>query len=180
MAESHGPDSALSVLAGVVMRNDGIVDGFALGAVRVSGDDATSSVVRMATSLRRDDISYALVWGTIISRYNLVDVGEVSSSLGVPVLGLSDRMRRSAEATISARFPERLGRYRALAPRRAIPLHTGSTVYARISGCTETQAISLLNAVTKQGRMPEPVRLARLLAGAARLSLGGGPAAVDV
>lgn len=180
MAESHCPSSALSALAGVVMRNDGIVDGFTLGTVRVSGDDATHSVVQMAASLHRDDISYVLVWGTIISRYNLVDVGEVSSSLGVPVLGLSNRKRRSAEAAISAKFPERLGRYRALAPRRAIPLHTGSTVYARISGCTGTQAASLLNAVTRQGRMPEPVRLARLLAGAARLSLGGGSAAVDV
>ena len=180
VAESHGPDSVLSALAGVVMRNDGIVDGFALGTIRVSGDDVTQSVVQMAASLRRDDISYVLVWGTMMSRYNLVDVGEISSSLGVPVLGLSDRRRRSAEAAISAMFPERLEKYRALAPRRAIPLHTGSTVYARMSGCTERQAMSLLNTVTRQGRIPEPVRLARLLAGAARLSLGGRSAAVDV
>ena len=100
VAESHGPGSTLSALAGVVMRNDGVVDGFALGTVRVSGDDATRSVVQLATSLHRDDISYVLVWGTIISRYNLVNVDEISASLEVPVLGLSDRMRRSAEATI--------------------------------------------------------------------------------
>lgn len=180
MAESRSPDSPFSALAGVVMRNDGVVDGFAFGRMRVEGDDATRLVAGMAASLRRDDISYVMVWGTILSRYNLVDVGGVSSRLGVPVLGLSDRRRRDAEAAICAEHPERLAGYRSMAPRRAIRLRTGSTVYARLAGCTESQAALLLNRVTRQGRMPEPVRVARMLAGAARLSFGGGSAAVHV
>lgn len=180
VAESHAPDSAFSVLAGVVMRNDGVVDGFAFGRMRVGGDDATHSVAGLAASLHRDDISYVMVWGTIMAGYNLVDVENVSSRLGVPVLGLSDASRRDVEATICARYPERLEGYRYMAPRQAIRLRTGSTVYARLAGCTVDQAAQLLNRVTRQGRIPEPVRTARLLAGAARLSFGGGSAAVHV
>ena len=180
MAESHNPGSAYSILAGVVMRNDGVIDGLAFGRMRVAGDDATCSVVRTCTSLQRDDISYVVVWGTIMSRYNLVDIGEVSSSLEVPVLGLSDRRRRDVEESILAKFPGRLERYHSMAPRRAIPLHTGSTVYARLAGCTPHQAAILLNRTTRQGRIPEMVRVARLLAGVARLSFGGGSAAVHV
>ena len=180
MAESHSGDSEFSALAGVVMRSDGVVDGFAFGRMRVGGDDATRSIVQLASSLCRDDISYVMVWGTIMSRYNLVNVEDVSLRLGMPVLGLSDRLRRDAEAVICAKYPERLEKYHSMAPCMAIRLRTGSTVYARLAGCSKDQAALLLNHTTRQGRIPEPVRVARLLAGAARLSFGGGSAAVHV
>lgn len=145
LAESHALDSTVSVLAGVVMSDAGVVDGFTLGSVRSFGDDATSSMIRLATSLHRDDLSYVLVWETLVSRYNLVNVDEISTSLGLPVLGLSGRMCRSAETTISTRFPARLGIYRALPARRAIRLNTGCVVCAQITGCTLSDVTSLLN-----------------------------------
>ena len=180
MAESHTGDSAFSALAGVVMRGDGVVDGFAFGRMRVGGSDATRSIAGLAASLHRDDIAYVMIWGTILSRYNLVDVRDVSARLGVPVLGLSDMWRRNAEAVICAKYPERLEKYRSMAPSIAVRLRTGSTVYARLAGCDKNQAAVLLNRVTRQGRIPEPVRVARLLAGAARLSFGGGSATVHI
>ena len=180
VAESHSGDSEFSALAGVVMRGDWVVDGFAFGRMRVGGDDATCAIAEMAASLHRDDISYVMVWGTILSRYNLVDVEDVSLRLRVPVLGLSDRWRRDAEATICAKYPERLEKYRSMEPHTAIRLRTGIVVYARLAGCDKNEAELLLNRVTLQGRIPEPVRVARLLAGAARLSFGGGSAAVHI
>lgn len=180
VAESYSPGSPTSVLAGVVMRNDGVLDGFAFGRTTVHGQDATAAVENLAASLNRDDISYVAVWGSIISGYNMVDTDALAESRGVPVLALSGRARGDVGAAISARFPDRAGQYRSMAVRRPIQLWTGSTVYARMSGCTAREAESLLNATTVQGKTPEPVRVARMLAGAVRLSFGGGPAPVNV
>jgi endonuclease V-like protein UPF0215 family len=44
IAESFRPTQRWSVLAGVVMRGDLVVDGLAVGRASVGGDDATSSI----------------------------------------------------------------------------------------------------------------------------------------
>lgn len=168
IAESFLPESRMSTLAGVIMRNDMVVDGFVFGGSTVSGEDATDAVLDMYGSAGRDDIGYLLLWGTVISRYNMVDVARVAGSLGIPVIGLSGEATGDLPGSISGLFPDRVERYRSLGERHPIGLRTGHTVYARMSGCTADQATRLLNAITVQGAVPEPLRLARLLAAAVR------------
>ncbi len=43
-------------------------------------------------------------------------------------------------------------------------LHTGYRVFARLSGISETDAGRVLDSFTLQGGVPEPVRVAKLLA----------------
>lgn len=168
VAESFLPESETSVLAGVIMRNDMVLDGFVFGNSTVSGEDATDAVLEMYRSAGRQDIGYLLLWGTIISHYNMVDVGKVASSLGIPVIGLSGEATGDLPGSISGLFPDRVEQYRSLGERRRVDLRTGHTVYARMSGCTADQVTRLLNIITVQGAVPEPLRLARLLAAASR------------
>lgn len=168
IAESFLPESETSALAGVIMKNDMVVDGFVFGSSTVSGEDATDAVLGMYRSAGRQDIGYLLLWGTVISHYNMVDVEKVASSLGIPVIGLSGEATGDLPGSISRRFPDRMERYRSLGERRPIELSTGHTIYARMSGCTMGQAARLLNIITVQGAVPEPLRLARLLAAAVR------------
>lgn len=168
IAESFAPESAASTLAGVVMRNDMIVDGFVFGHARVFGNDATKSILEMYRAANRNDIGYVLMWGTVISGYNMVDIHDISESLGIPVMGLSGRSRGNLRHTIMERFPDRLAAYDSLGERHRIRLRTGSTIHARMSGCTKRQAGRLLDTITIQGAIPEPLRLARLLASARR------------
>lgn len=168
IAESFLPESETSTLAGVIMRNDMVVDGFVFGSTTVSGEDATDAILQMYRSAGRQDIGYLLLWGTVISHYNMVDVATMASSLNIPVIGLSGKATGDLPGSISGLFPDRVERYRSLVERHPIEMCTGHTIYARVSGCTMVQATRLLNAITVQGSVPEPVRLARLLAAAAR------------
>ncbi len=67
IAESFTKNSEKSILAGVVMRRDFVIDGFVFGKTTLEGDDATETILSMYKKLNRPDISYLLISGIIIS-----------------------------------------------------------------------------------------------------------------
>jgi endonuclease V-like protein UPF0215 family len=170
VAESFRPTAKRSTLAGIVMRTDLVVDGFAFGAATVGGEDGTSSVLRLYRRLKREDINLMMLSGCIISRYNIIDVDELSRRAGLPVLCLTYRESSGIEDAIRRHFDhpdERIESYKKLGRRFPVLLHTGSKVFVRSSQMSDADARSVLDAFTLQGGVPEPVRLARLLARAA-------------
>ncbi len=149
------------------MRTDLVVDGFALGSATVGGDDATASVLRMFKKLERADINLVMLSGCIISRYNIIDVDEVARLSGLPVVCLTYNETRGIEGAIRRNFQhpeERLASYRKLGQRKPILLRTGQKAYVRTAEIADADAKRVLDAFTLQGGMPEPVRLAKLLA----------------
>ena len=171
VAESFRAGDRRSVLAGVVMRSDGVIDGFGFGEATVEGDDATKAILRLYRGLKRDDVNLLLLSGCIISLYNVIDVDGLASSSGVPVVALTYRESSGLEGAIRHHFKdgeERIAQYRKLGPRIPVKLRTGYRVYARLAGVSEGDAALVLDSFTLQGGIPEPVRLARLLARARR------------
>jgi uncharacterized protein len=171
VAESFRPSARKSTLAGVVVRADLVVDGFVLGAATVGGEDATRAVLAMFRRLGRDDVNLIMLAGCVISRYNIIDVDEVARRSGLPVVCLTYNESAGIEDAIRRHFerPERrLEDYRRLGPRSTVLLRTGQRVYVRTSGISDADARSVLEAFTLQGGVPEPVRLAKLLARSAR------------
>ena len=163
IAESFAPGSRRSVLAGVVMRRDLVIDGFVLGHATLSGDDATDAVLDMYGRLGRPDISYVLLSGLIISRYNIVDIGRIHRSLGIPVIGVT-YSDSGGIRDVEGRFgAKKMVQYKSLARRQQISLGA-SDVFVRCEGCTAEDAQQLLCGLTLQGSRPEPLRVAQLLA----------------
>jgi uncharacterized protein len=167
VAESFRPGARRSTLAGVVVRTDLVVDGFVLGRATVGGDDATASVLRMYRRLKRGDVNVIILSGCIISRYNIIDVDGLAERTRLPVVCLTYNESRGIAGAIRRNFGEpegRLERYRKLAGRTRISLRTGYRAYVRCAGLTAGEAREVLDAFTLQGGIPEPVRLAKLLA----------------
>ncbi len=171
VAESFKPVQRWSVLAGVVMRGDLVVDGLALGRASVGGDDATSRIASLYKRLRRNDVNALMVSGCILSLYNILDVDGLARRTGLPVVCLTYRETSGIEDAIRRHFPDRadekLVAYRMLGPRRKVSLSSGHAVFVRTSGVSETEARKVIDLFTLQGSLPEPVRVARLLARAA-------------
>jgi uncharacterized protein len=171
VAESFRPTAKRSTLAGVVMRTDLVVDGFVLGAATVGGDDATAAVLRMCRRLGREDVNLILLSGCVISRYNIIDLDELARKSGLPVLCLTYNETKGIEEAIKRHFehPEdRVERYRRLGSRTTVLLRTGHRIFVRTVGVTAGDARSVLDSFTLQGGIPEPVRVAKLLARSAR------------
>ncbi len=168
IAESFTQNSKKSILAGVVMRRDFVIDGFVVGNATIAGDDATETILSMFEKLNRPDISYLLISGIIISLYNIIDLKKISEKLDIPVIGVTYQESKGIEEAIKHHFPDsyesKLKEYSELKDREKITLHTSYDVYIRKEGCTILDVQQLLDDLTLQGSFPEPLRVAQLLA----------------
>ena len=171
IAESFVRNMGHSILAGVVMRADLRVDGLAYAQASVGGNDATGAVLAIYQELARKDINAILLEGAAISWFNIIDLAEVWQKTGKPLICLTYQDSPGLEQYIRDYFPgqeEKLQRYRNLGQRSAIRLKTGYVVYVRSYGADPEEARILLNKFTRDGRKPEPLRLAGLAARAAQ------------
>jgi len=168
VAESFRQGQTRSALAGVVMRSDFVIDGVALGRTAVGGDDATSAIASLYRRFRRNDINLIIVSGAILSLYNIVDVDGLAERAGVPVVCLTYKETAGIEGSIRRHFPDgaesKLRAYRKLGRRTGVRLRTGKKVFVRSSGIERGDVRQVLDVFTLQGSIPEPVRVAKLLA----------------
>ncbi|MEM0287031.1 MAG: DUF99 family protein [Nitrososphaerota archaeon] len=175
IAESFDPSKdKKSTIAGVVMRKDLVIDGVSLETATLGGDDATKSVISLYKSFHRRDINVIMLSGAIISYYNIVDLERVSSTTNRPLICLTYRESPGLEEVFKKRFPgsyqEKIEAYKKLGSRDTFTLSTGKKVYARLVSIAKEDAKKLLDDFVLQGRYPEPVRIASLIASAVRKS----------
>lgn len=168
IAESFSPSDVVSTLAGAVQRSDLVLDGFSFGTLKVSGSDATDSILSLYENLKRNDVNVVLLSGSVLSLYNIVDVDLLHDKLDLPVVALSFKKSKSDLArNIKTNFvpkvaKEKIRLLEKLGAPIQLKLRTGYSVYVRSAGTEEAERI--LNKFTLQGAVPEPVRIARLLA----------------
>jgi len=152
------------------MSTDLIIDGFVFGHSTVGGDDATKAILSMYEKLHRQDINFLLISGTVISLYNIVNLKRISEKTGLPVIGVTygESKSKTVRDAIKYHFPDsyktKLAEYSKLGPRKKITLHTSHQLYIRNEGCTVLEATQLLDKITLQGSIPEPLRITQLLA----------------
>ena len=118
--------------------------------------------------LARPDVSFLLISGIVISLYNIVDLKRISEETGLPVIGVTYEESEGIEDAIKHHFPDsyesKLAEYSKLGSREKITLHTSYNLYIRNEGCTLLEAKQLLDKITLQGSVPEPLRIGQLLA----------------
>jgi uncharacterized protein len=167
IAESFKKSGKKSTLAGVVMRRDLIIDGMAFGSATIEGNDATDNIISIHRSLARDDINCILLDGLVISMYNIIDGEQVAAETGLPVIAITFEDSKGLEGSIKRHFDDwqyKLEQYQRLGRREKITLKTGKNLFIRYWGLSQKKAVAILNSFTLQGSVPEPIRVAKLVA----------------
>lgn len=171
-----------SCLCGVVMRRDLHIDGFVFGMVTVGGDDATTEILRMIRDLGRQDLNLVMLSGCVIAWYNIINPAEIHASVGIPVICVSYEESEGLKEHIRRHFPgdqERIEQYNKLGDRTEIALPTGYSLYARGWGVTGNELSRACTLFTHHGKIPEPLRVARIAARSmARFVMPGTGAAI--
>ncbi len=157
-----------SVLGGVIIRSDLVVDGVIFGTSTLGGDDATESIIDMYKRLMRNDINVIILAGAIISRYNIIDIDKVGYETGTPIICVTFKESNGIEEQIKHHFPKKWNKkiedYRKIGKQEEICLKTGYKIYIRRYGLDLDLAKKTLDKFTLQGSVPEPIRVARILA----------------
>lgn len=170
VAESAGDDR--STVAGAVVTASRVVDGLAYGTATVGGRDATATVGTVYDRLDRADVRYLLVAGVAPAWFNLLDLRALHERVERPVLSVSFEESEGLEPALREHFEgdalaDRLSIYRRLPERTPLTVNDEQLFY-RAVGVDDEEAETVIHAVTPAGGRPEPVRVARLAARAAR------------
>jgi len=169
IAESFRRELEKSVLAGIVMRSDFIIDGVSFTRITVGGMDATEGIMRLVESLRRDDINLMMLNGCVISWFNIVDIQTVYERLQIPLICVTYEESEGLEEHIAKHFEAserdvRIEAYKRLGDRVPVKLSDHFEVLIRFLGVEEAEAEMVLKKFTAHGRVPEPLRVARIVA----------------
>jgi endonuclease V-like protein UPF0215 family len=158
-----GQDGPVPIV-GVVMAG-AVVEGVAIGSFPVDGEDATGWMADWIAGLRWQDSLQGIVLGGItIAGLGIVDLEELASRTGTPVLSVTRKRGRPTEL---ARALDTAGHAhrKPLLDRQPRPRQTPGGLWLAHAGTTAKDADALLEAIVVS-KMPEPLRIAHL-AGAA-------------
>ena len=168
IAESFNRDDTKSIVVGVVMRGDFRIDGFGICRPTVGGNDSTASLISLYKRLERPDIRSWMLGGSIISWFNIVDILALHEATEIPVVSVSYNPSEGIKKYLKEYFPkdwkERMNLMDTIGPREEVILRTGHSVFLTFTGISKTRAKQLVDQFTLDGKIPEPVRVARIQA----------------
>jgi len=176
VAESFNREDTKSIVAGVVMRGDFRIDGFGVCRPNVGGTDSTNSLISLYQRLDRPDIRAWMLGGSVISWFNIVDIVALHETTEIPVVSVSYNPSEGIKKYLKEYFPkdwkERMQLMETVGPREEVTLSTGHTVYLTFAGISKARAKQLVDQFTIDGKIPEPVRVARIEAAGLHRDLG--------
>ena len=157
------PGARVRVVGAVCAR--GRLDGVISGHVRKDGRDATTRLAALVLDSPFDrHIRAVLLDGITLCGFNVVDIHALSEAIARPVLAITRRLPRF-ELIRAALSKMSGGDRRWAAIERAGPPEPVAGLYVQRAGLTLDETRNLLAATTLHGKLPEPIRLAHLIAG---------------
>jgi endonuclease V-like protein UPF0215 family len=157
---------AATPIVGVVMEGSDLVEGVAMTRFPIDGAGVTDFLTAWIQGLRfRPGLQGIVLGGITIAGLAVVDVERLSRALELPVLVLNrkdPRNHRLAAALESAGLADRLEAVDRTPP--SFPVREG--LYLACAGASPEEAARLIDATRRKGEMPEPLRLAHLIASA--------------
>lgn len=153
-------------LVGAVYASERL-DGFVTGRVRRDGRNATEQIHRLLVESRFDGhVQCLMLSGITFGGFNVVDLPELADRVQRPVLVVARKapsMRR-IEAVLKESVPGGDRKWALI--QRAGPMERCGPVFVQRAGLTPAQAETLIERLTTHGKLPEPLRVAHLMAGA--------------
>ena len=160
--EKHGSERA--PIVGVVMEGQDLVEGVAITSFPVDGDGVTGFLAGWVGGLRfRPALQGIVLGGITIAGLAVVDVEALAREVGVPVLVANRRdptENRLAQALRAAGLHERVE----LVRRTPEAFALGDGLHLSFAGTDRATAELLARAARGKSRLPEPLRLAHLIA----------------
>jgi len=147
------------------------LDGVISGRVRRDGANATGNLIRLVQDSKfASQIRLVMLQGIAFGGFNVVDINGLHQSLNIPVLVVARRAPdlKAIKEALQGRVPGGGRKWRMIV--RAGEMEAIEGVCIQRAGLTAREAGSVIKRFAVYGRIPEPLRVAHLIAG----GVGGG------
>jgi len=153
-----------ALLVGIISRLDGRIEGVLSTSVSVDGLDSTSKIIKMLEKSKfKQQANFIILDGLNFAGFNLVDLQKLSEKLGIPAIAVQRKKPRmqKIEKALSG-FKDKKKRMKLI--KKAGKVHKGKKVFFQCTGADAKTVKTVLTKTTKYSNLPEPLRLAHLIA----------------
>jgi hypothetical protein len=166
-------DAPFSFEEGVSVEVVGVVyarlrfTGVLVGEVAKDGDDAADVLARLVTGSKfAENLNLILLQGIALGGFNVVDVFALHERTGLPVLVVARRAPDVAAVREALLHNVPGGARKWALIERLGPMEPAGRVYVQRAGLTLEEAATVVELFSVEGHIPEPLRVAHLIAGA--------------
>lgn len=143
------------------------LDGVLVGEVEKDGLDAAEKLAALiAQSKFAPNLHLIMLQGIALAGFNVVDVFALHQQLGLPILVVSRRNPDMVAIKDALLTNVRGGPEKWAMLKRLGPMEPAGPVYVQRVGLSLEQAAALVKRLAVEGSLPEPLRVAHLIAGA--------------
>lgn len=157
-----------TVVVGVVVRLPGYVEAIHSTVVQVDGDDATASVIAMVEqSGYGGQLAALMVKGASVAGFNVLDGSAIHQATGVPLITVSreEPDMQAIKTALTSHFDDWQRRLALLEQGPPRKVRNGEFhLYCQGYGIEHPKLAVVVRKATIQGAIPEPIRLAHLMA----------------
>ena len=165
-----GFDDAKAMVVGTLVRVPNYLEGVLKSEVRVDGTDATEVLCEMISGSRfMDQIKLVMIDGIALAGFNVIDLDQLYSRLEIPILTLTrdrpdfEKMKKA----LMKHFDDWRERYALITKFGLVTIKTEhNPLYACGVGMQSSEFEALVRMSTVRGVIPEPIRMAHLIASA--------------
>jgi len=153
-------------LLGAVYASDRL-DGALVGKARRDGRNGARQIAAMIRESRFDDhVGCVLLQGITVAGFNVVDLGELHEGLQRPILVVTRRAPNlcTIRRALLTKVPGGARKWKLI--EAAGPMEPCGALFVQRVGLSPAQAAATLELHTRHGLLPEPLRVAHLLAAA--------------
>jgi uncharacterized protein len=157
-----------STIIGVVMRGGEYLECVLRDQVTIDGTEATEICTQMILHSRHQrQLKAVMIDGACLGGFNVVDIEALTTSIHLPVITVTrDKPnQRKIKLALQKNFVDWKERWNVLQKGRLhmIPTHH-NPMYIKCTGISLEDAKELINLSTIRGVIPEPIRVAHLIA----------------
>ncbi|MBI2652724.1 DUF99 family protein [Candidatus Woesearchaeota archaeon] len=151
------------LVVGVIMRGGSWVDGILSTNVRVDGDDSTKKLIEMINKCKfKPQLQCIFLDGIAVAGFNVIDVKELNKKTNLPVITVIRRMPdidNIKGTLIKINKKEKIKLI-----EKAGNVVRIDNIFVQLTGIDLEEAKKILKIVCTRSLIPEPLRLAHLIA----------------
>jgi endonuclease V-like protein UPF0215 family len=157
-------------IVGIVFRGGYWLEGVMSTLIVVDGFDATENIAKMiANSQHQRQLRVIMLSGITFGGFNVVDIKALSFQTGLPVIAVTDRKPNLDEVYAALKhLPRSQERWAAVLNAGNIFSVTSRDgrrkIYVEIAGISKPLAEQVLRLTSTRSKIPEPLRVAHLVA----------------
>jgi len=161
-------DQKKTLVIGVVLRGNGYLEGVLKREIEVDGKDSTDVILDMIKKTRhRDQIRVIMLDGIALGGFNIVDIDRLYKECEIPVITIT-REKPDFDMilkTLQMKFSDWRERWNMVKDNKIYEIETPhNPIYISCKGVSVEEAKEIIKISTIRGAIPEPIRVAHIIA----------------